>query len=188
MDVAKFSDPHRTVPHQVAVREGLYRALNTAFSRCGVDWADCYREDRGDGVLILVPSDIPKALLSAGLPPALAAALDEHNQVHTEESRIRLRLAFHAGEVRHDAHGATSAALNHAFRLLEAPALKEALDASTGVLAVIASDWFFEEAIQHDPASGPGLYRRAEITVKETEAFAWIRPPSLYLTRPTRPY
>ncbi|WP_067454381.1 hypothetical protein [Actinomadura macra] len=178
VDVAKFGDDRRTTPHQVAVRDGLYRALHTAFDRSGADWGDCYHEDRGDGALVLVPSEVPKARLSAGLPPALTAALDEHNQIHAEESRIRLRLALHAGEVRHDAQGATGNALTHAFRLLDAPAIKEALDASPHVLAVIASDWFFEEVIRHDPASSPGLYGRAEITVKETRAPAWLRPVS----------
>jgi hypothetical protein len=48
------------------------------------------------------------------------------------------------GEVRYDRHGTTAAAVNVAFRLLDAPALKAALAASPGVLAVIASSWFFQ--------------------------------------------
>ncbi|WUI02594.1 hypothetical protein OHR68_12560 [Spirillospora sp. NBC_00431] len=175
VDVAGFGDPRRTLPHQTAVRDGLYRALMTALKRCGLPWRDCHHEDRGDGVLVLVPAAVPKARLSGGLPPALAVALEEHNLVHAEESRIRLRLALHAGEVRHDSHGATGPALNHAFRLLDAPVLKDALSASPGVLAVVASDRFFDDVIRHDPASRPDAYRRTETAVKETRTPAWIR-------------
>ncbi len=46
---------------------------------------------------------------------------------------------------------------------------------------MIASQWFFDEVIRHDPASGPALYRRVHVSVKETSATAWIcRPDDPY--------
>ena len=53
--------------------------------------------------------------------------------------------------------------------------LKSALDTSPGVLAVIVSGWFFDEVVRHYPAAAPGVYRPAQVTVKETETVAWIR-------------
>ena len=91
--------------------------------------------------------------------------------------RMRLRVALHAGEVYRDAHGVAGAAVNHAFRLAEAPAVRSALAASPGVLALIVSDWFFTEVVRHDPAAVPGSYRRVEVFVKETAATGWIRVP-----------
>jgi NACHT domain len=179
VDVEGFGDRRRTNPDQVAARAGLYCALSQAF---GSYWDDCYHEDRGDGALILVPSDVPKSLLVTGIIRGLAAALSEHNRAHDRPERIRLRLALHAGEIHHDAHGVAGTAINVTFRLLEAAPLKRALAGSSGVLAVIASGWFFEEVIRNTPASGPATYRRVPIVVKETQDMAWIcRPDDPYL-------
>ncbi|HEX6452656.1 MAG TPA: FxSxx-COOH system tetratricopeptide repeat protein [Trebonia sp.] len=177
VDVERFGDRSRTHPHQIAVRNGLYAALQTAFTRSGVPWEDCYREDCGDGVLILVPPDVPKNVLAAGVLHELAAALAEHNQANDRRAWIRLRLAVHAGEIHRDDHGVVGTAINVAFRLLEAPPLRRALTDSSGTLAVIASQWFFDEVIRHDPVSDPAAYRRVQISVKETRDTAWICLP-----------
>jgi hypothetical protein len=139
VDVEGFGDRRRTNRDQVAVRDGLYRVMRDAFGRAGIRWDDCGREDRGDGVFVLVPAGVPKGLLVESLPSALVTALRAHNGAHPGPERIRLRMALHAGEVRYDEHGVTGAAVNLAFRLLDAGALKAALASSPGVLAVIAS-------------------------------------------------
>ena len=181
VDVEGFGDRRRTNPDQVVIRDGLYCALSRAFARSGMSWEDCYHEDRGDGALILTPPDVPKSLLVTDVPKELAASLSEHNQAHDRQEQIRLRLAVHAGEIHHDAHGVAGTAINVAFRLLEAAPLKRALARSSGVLVVIASRWFFEEVIRHTPASRPASYRRVLIVVKETRDNAWIcRPDDPY--------
>ena len=175
VDVERFGDLRRTNLHQVAVRDGLYRAMRDAFGRAGIPWDDCDREDRGDGVFILVPAEVPKSLLVEALPPALAAALRAHNGAHPGPEEIRLRMALHAGEVHYDEHGVTAAAVNLAFRLLEAGVLKVAMASSPGVLAVIASSWFFEEVVRHSGAAA--AYRRIKVAVKETTTTGWICLP-----------
>jgi tetratricopeptide (TPR) repeat protein len=175
VDVEGFGDQRRTNTHQVAVRDGLYRALQEAFVGAGISWDDCGVEDRGDGVFVLVPAEVPKSLLAESLPSALVMALRAHNGAHPGPERIRLRMALHAGEVRYDKHGATAASVNLAFRLLEAGALKTALAGSPGVLAVIASSWFFEEVVRH--TAGASGYHPAEVTVKETMTTGWICLP-----------
>jgi hypothetical protein len=142
-----------------------------------VDWDDCYHEDRGDGVLILMPPQVPKAALAAGVPAELAAAVHAHNQAHDRNARIWLRLALHAGEVLHDVYGVTGTAVNLAFRLLEAGQLKQALAGSPGVLAVIASAWFYDEVIRHNEQCAPATWRRVLVTVKETREDGWISLP-----------
>ena len=69
VDVEGFGDERRANWHQVAVRDGLYRAMQKAFDQAGIPWADCDHEDRGDGVFVLVPPDVPKELLAESLPP-----------------------------------------------------------------------------------------------------------------------
>jgi class 3 adenylate cyclase len=105
VDVEGFGDLLRTNAHQVTVRDGLYRVMREAFGQAGISWDDCGHEDRGDGVFVLVPAEVPKGLLVESLPPALAAGLRAHNEAHPGPERIRLRMALHAGEVRYDDHG-----------------------------------------------------------------------------------
>ncbi|TCO59455.1 hypothetical protein [Actinocrispum wychmicini] len=49
VDMEEFGQGWRTTPRQVAVREGLDRALRRAFDDAGLPWVDCRVEDRGDG-------------------------------------------------------------------------------------------------------------------------------------------
>jgi tetratricopeptide (TPR) repeat protein len=175
VDVEGFGDQRRTNRDQVAIRDGLYRAMQDAFGSAGIPWDDCGHEDRGDGVFVLVPAEVPKGLLAEALPSALVTALRGHNRGHPAAERIRLRMALHAGEVHYDEHGVTAAAVNLAFRLLDASALKVALARSPGALAVIASSWFYEEVVRHSAAAS--AYCPVEVAVKETTATGWICLP-----------
>ena len=175
VDVEGFGDQRRTNPHQVAVRDGLYRAMREAFGQARIPWADCDYEDRGDGMFVLVPAEVPKGLLVDSLPSALVAALRAHNAVHPGPEWIRLRMALHAGEVCYDEHGVTAAAVNLAFRLLDANALKAALAGSPGVLGIIASSWFFDEVVRHSGVAAG--YRPVDVAVKETRTTGWVCLP-----------
>ena len=151
--------------------------MREAFGRAGIPWDDCGHEDRGDGVFVLVPAEVPKGLLAESLPSALVTALNAHNGTHPAPERIRLRMALHAGEVHYDEHGVTAASVNLAFRLLDAAALKAALAGSPGVLVVIVSSWFFEEVVRHSSAAALAGYQPVEVAVKETTATGWICLP-----------
>ncbi|GLW65119.1 hypothetical protein Arub01_33630 [Actinomadura rubrobrunea] len=175
VDVAGFGDRSRTACDQVTVRAVMYRALSRALAASGVPWEDCYHEDRGDGVLLLVGAEVPKELLVSPFPAELAAVLAEHNRDATWGTRVRLRVAVHAGEIRQDAHGVTGPALNTAFRLLEAEQARTALHRPSGTLAVVASSYMYEEVIRHSPPSGPEWFRPIDVAVKETRARAWLR-------------
>ncbi|MEU5882378.1 Scr1 family TA system antitoxin-like transcriptional regulator [Spirillospora sp. NPDC047279] len=175
VDVEGFGDRRRTNFDQCAVRAALYQALSDACAGSGVVWRECYREDRGDGVLVLVPPEVPKSFLVASFPDKLAKALAAHNRTSTPQTRIRLRMAVHAGEVHYDTYGVVGSAINLTFRLLEAAELKAVLAASSGAVALIGSEWFFEEVIQHNPAAQAERYRPVHVLVKETQARAWLR-------------
>ena len=161
VDIEGFGDQYRTNRNQVAIRDGLYRAMREAFGQAGIPWADRDHEDRGDGMLSLIGPEVPKSVFVESLPSTLVSALCMHNGEHPDPERIRLRMALHAGEVNLDEHGATGASINLTFRLLEYGPVKAALAESPGVLAVIASAWFFEEVVRHSAAcaAGTGLVR-----------------------------
>lgn len=187
VDVEGFGDRGRTNVHQVIIRDGLYRVMREAFGRAGISWDGCDHEDRGDGVLVLVPAEVPKGLLVESLPSAVVMGLRKHNVAHPRPEQIRLRMALHAGEVRYDEHGVTGASVNLAFRLLEADPLKQALAGSPGALAVIASPWFFDEVARHTDLAGE--YRCVDVAVKETRTTGWICLPdrAAAAPRPRRP-
>jgi hypothetical protein len=177
VDVEGFGDQRRTNSHRVAVRDGLYRALKESCADAAIPWNECHHEDCGDGVLVLVPAEVPKGSFVESLPHALIKTLREHNRTHYTEERIRLRMALHAGEVNYDDHGVTAASINLAFRLLDAPALKAALAESSGVLAIIVSSWFFDEVVRHSATARSGSYRQFSVAVKETITEGWICLP-----------
>ena len=177
VDVQGFGDRRRTNPHQLAVRDGLYQALKQAFRAAAIPWEGCQPEDRGDGVLFLAPADVPKSGFAEVLPEALAEALRAHHDGHRAEEQFRLRMALHAGEVSYDDHGVTGTAINLAFRLVDAGPLKDALAGSPGVLALIASPWFYHEVIRNSPDARPETYRPVQVAVKETTEVGWICLP-----------
>ncbi|MEC3973874.1 hypothetical protein [Amycolatopsis sp. H20-H5] len=181
VDVEGFGHARRTIAHQLAVRKGLYQVLRRALDEVGVAWDACRHEDRGDSVFVLAPVELPKAPFVESVPAALAVAIRAHNATHVAEEQIRLRMALHAGEVAYDEHGVTAPAVNLAFRLLDAAALKTALAGSPGVLALITSAWFFDEVVRHCPIAEPATFRQVRVVVKETTTLGWI-------SLPDRPY
>jgi class 3 adenylate cyclase len=188
LDVERFGDPRRTDRHQLAVREGLYRSVGEAFQRAELPWTPDAHEDRGDGILILLPSEVAKSLLVELLPSALVATLTAHNRTHPDEERIRLRMSLHAGEVLYDPYGVTGEAINWAFRLVDAEPLKTALARSPGVLAIIASSWFFHQVIRHAAADVPANYRQVLVRAKDDTQPGWICLPGYRPAPVTSPY
>ncbi|MFD1049628.1 hypothetical protein ACFQ1S_30925, partial [Kibdelosporangium lantanae] len=177
VDVEGFGAKWRNNRHQVAIRAGLYRALRDAFEKADIDWSGIRHEDRGDGVLILAPPDLPKSLFAELLPGALVEALRDHNSRHPDEEHIRLRLALNAGDVTEDENGVSGTAVNLTFRLLETPQLKSALAESAGLLAVISSAYFYDDVMRHSPPVDLATFRRVHVEVKETVTEAWICRP-----------
>ena len=188
VDVEGFGSKRRTNRHQVAVRDGLYRSMREAFRRAGIPWGDCDHEDRGDGILIRVPAELPKGLLVESLPFELVNALHTHNSAHPAQAQIRLGIALHAGEVNYNNHGVTAGSINLAFRLLDSFSLKEALAGYSGVLAVITSSWFYEEVVRHSPVATVVAYHSVPVAVKETMTTGSIclRISRIHLVRRSR--
>jgi vWA-MoxR associated protein C-terminal domain/vWA-MoxR associated protein middle region 0 len=177
VDVAGFTRPDRTPIHQIAVREGLRTVLESAFAEAGIDLDTCTQKDSGDGKMILVPPEVDNRRLVDQLPSRLVAWLRKHNAVYAAAAAIQLRVALHAGEVYQDGDDAVGPAVNLTFRILEAPAAKLALRASTGALALIASDDFYHNVIVNDPAVAPGSYRQVPVPLGERSTVAWLCLP-----------
>lgn len=174
VDIAGFTNAARTSTHQDEMHASWYRMLAQAFIEADIDLTakGCVVEDRGDGVMILLPPDVPKRLLADRLPNRLEAGIKRHNALHSEAAVVQLRVGLHDGEVRLDKRGAVSPAINFTFRIIEAEAAKSALRESRAALAIVASEHFFDEVIRHDPAANPEEYVPIRVDVEETNSSA----------------
>ncbi|MFC0430325.1 hypothetical protein [Kutzneria buriramensis] len=175
VDVEKYSSADRTDFDRLAVRDGMYEVVSAAFRESDIPWERCQVGDVGDSLLVLLPADVPKVLTVDRLPHRLTAMLRRHNQTHAAGAQMRLRMAVHAGEVHHDRHGTAGESVIHACRLLDAEELRAALAGAAEELALIISDGFYLGTVRHDPALSPASFRRITVSVKETEAYAWLR-------------
>lgn len=174
-DIAGFSAPCRTEADRQRVRTRMYELVTGAFEGSGVSWAASYHEDRGDGVLVIVPPEIPTRAVADPLLVLLAADLRRHNGQAGDAVRIRLRAALHVGPVTADAEGLNSDAIIHAARMLDAPPLREALAASDADLAFMTSDHVFDTVLKNDRGLlDPRLFTPVSFRSKESQISAWM--------------
>jgi hypothetical protein len=175
VDMCSFSE--LTNPAQLAARKRLYDLLATAFAAGGVEWNQCVREDRGDGVLVIVPTDVPKAVVLDSVLTKISEAVEAAPRLDSGWS-IRLRMAVHAADIHRDANGFASAELNFVFRLCDAPALRDAMKATERRCAILVSDHLFQTVVRHRYDNlDPSAYHQVTVSVKETSATGWLSIP-----------
>ena len=135
VDMSGFGTREEQV--QDHLRAALYGRLEKAFRYAGVPWPEQeWREDRGDGALLIVPFNAAAPIIDR-LVPHLHAGLRGHNKLSSEEAQITLRMAVHAGTVRRDSYGLSGKAMVEVYRLLDAPAFKDAVSSYRAVLGKI---------------------------------------------------
>jgi hypothetical protein len=180
-DIAGFSSSERDDPVRVRVRKAMYEGLDRSLADgAGVRLDDCYHEDRGDGVMVVLPAEVGAERLLTAVVDRLRAEVRHHNRAASESAQMRLRVAVNVGEARADERGVVGTELTHAFRLLDAAPLKEAVAAAETAIAVIVSRRVYEDVVRHGRGLvDPGDYYPVEVAVKETEGGAWIMVPGM---------
>jgi hypothetical protein len=174
VDVAGFNGLCRDDDIQIYIHESLYEMLHIAFDRSGVPWFICIHEDRGDGVLVIVPPVVPIAGLVDPIPERLRGLVRRHNRVSCEAARIQLRVAVHIGPVHNDGHGFVGRDVNLLCRLLDARPLKRMLAESGAEVAFITSGYVYENVIRRRPSLvDPAVFQSLAVRVKETRTRAW---------------
>ncbi|GGV12276.1 hypothetical protein GCM10010182_35560 [Actinomadura cremea] len=182
-DIASFGDASRTDDVREIMRDAMYRQIDASLRAARVELARCYREDRGDGAMVLVPPEVGTEPLLTAAVDMLKAELRRYNKAAADVARIKLRVAVHTGEARHDGNGIVGTAVNHAFRILDAQPFKDALKESGAWLAVVVSQRVHDDVVRHGPGTiDPDEYRPIDIAVKETEGTAWVRVPGAPIT------
>jgi hypothetical protein len=170
-DVVGFGARSRTDEDRRVIREALFSMTHAALKDLPDAWS---WDDRGDGLLTVVPPSVPTALVIRQLHKELPAALREHNRAHRDQARIRLRVATNVGPVVSDTMGVTGEAIIVTARLVEAPLFKEAMArAQAAGLGIITSAFIYDNVIRHDlDLSG---YSRVQADVKESSLQAWMK-------------
>lgn len=178
-DVVEFGALNRNDQDRQIVRLSSRDMLRASLGRV---WDNCITEDRGDGLLIIVPPHIPTVRVMAPLNQELPGALRRHNHTYSDSVRIRLRVAANVGPVMSDDFGMSGEAIIRTARLIDAPAFKEAMKASGADLGIITSEFVYETAIRHAAELiNVNEYRSVDVNVKESSIPGWMRlvDPSL---------
>src|SRR5262249_45715 len=153
------------------MREELYRILERAFDGSGIPWSACFREDRGDGALVVIPPGIGARGIIDPLPERLHSLIRRHNHVSSAAADIQLRVAAHLGPVDHDGHGFVGTDVDFLFRMLDAGPFKNALADARADLALIVSDYVYRNIVARHPSLvSPAVFRPVRFTVKSTRA------------------
>ncbi|MFI0943875.1 hypothetical protein [Streptomyces sp. NPDC021020] len=169
LDLETFST--RSDPLQQFLRAAMYDVVRTAFEDCGLDAREIAMEDRGDGILMLVPPSVSPVRLAGPLVRALDDGLREKARVHGEENSLRMRVALHQGLAAQDAHGWSGDAVNTAFRLVDAQPLRNVLRKATlARLAFVVSEQVYDGVVRHGHRGlDPAAYLPMRFTTKHGE-------------------
>ncbi|MFJ7101896.1 nucleotidyl cyclase domain-containing protein [Streptomyces albogriseolus] len=172
-DIKEFGS--RSDHAQLRARSDLYTEMTTAFT--DDLWRLCRHEDRGDGVLVVIPPDpaLPMGTLFTDVLPRLEDGLGSRRR---SDPLLRLRIAVHAGPVHRDRHGFAGHAVNHVFRLCDGAPLRQALDEAVSDTAALVSDTVHDAVIRAGlPGVEPAAFHPVTVQVKETRARAYLHVP-----------
>ena len=177
-DVVAFGSPSRSEEHRRIIRREVLEMTRASLR---VIWDQCHHEDRGDGLLVVVPPSIPTVQILEYLLIALPIALKRHNRIYAEGAQIQLRVAVDVGPVTSDELGVSGQVIINAARLLEVPAFKESMDEQRAPLGMIVSDFVYQSAVSEAGSlTDAASYIEIDVQVKKTRLRAWtllIEPP-----------
>jgi hypothetical protein len=169
----------RTNPEKLVMRKVLYAAIEAAARFAGLGYSGWHLEDRGDGLLAIVPARVPKSRLLGPWVQGLYQALHAGDEEASGPAAVQLRAGFHAGEVHHDRYGVVGADVDIACRLADATIAKRTLAATPAApLVVVVSDTIYQSVVRHrGQFLEPDHYRQVSVTVKDLSLPAWLYVP-----------
>jgi CRP-like cAMP-binding protein len=174
IDIANFGARTRNDRDRRRIRAALYQISQSLFAN--PDRQHYYhREDRGDGILLVIPPHVPTSSIVDRILDNLVTLLRRYNSTATLPTRIQMRVALHVGPVVSDAYGVDGRAIIHAARLLDAPALRRHLAETGADLGFITSPFVYDTIIQPNPGPvDPVVYQQLKCQVKKQAFNAWM--------------
>ncbi|MBQ0863483.1 hypothetical protein [Streptomyces sp. RK75] len=186
LDIEDFS--RRDDVAQACLRRELHNVVEDTLAEAGVERNMQYREDRGDGLIVLISADIPKTALLRALLTTTPDGLCQYNRLASSSAQMRLRMVLAAGEVAFDRkHGTVGGLvghdLNQSCRLLDADVLREALAQRDADCALGVSTPVYQGVVRHGHRGlRPEEFHRASVSVKKDRLELWLHGPLPYGT------
>ncbi|MFD8619429.1 hypothetical protein [Streptomyces sp. NPDC059513] len=168
---------------QTYLRRGLYDVADEVLLGAGVRPSQQYREDRGDGIVILLSGDVSKTALLKTLVRTVPDLLSGYNRLASQRTQMRLRIVLASGEVAlHPRNGSVGGLvghdLNQACRLLDAPVLREALRQRQAEHVLCVSRSVYDGVVRHHyPGLPPEHFHAVTAPVKEDVLDGWLHGP-----------
>ncbi|MCC3777027.1 hypothetical protein [Streptomyces sp. UNOB3_S3] len=178
LDIENFSA--RTNPIQRSLRSAMYEVVDEAVARTLREHEGIKKEDRGDGILMLVPAAISPVLLAGDFVRALDDELKAKAPIFSEAHAMRFRVALHQGLAAPDPRGFSGDAINFAYRLVDAQPVRDVLKAASKArMAFIVSDEIYRGVVRHDYlAIDAATYQRMSFVIKNgRRATGWVTVP-----------
>jgi hypothetical protein len=180
LDIAGFTRPDRDEEVRIYIRKAFYAMLREALHGSGIPWDRCYREDRGDGALVMLSPDVPARGIIDPFPERMRDLLRVYNRLSIPAAKIHVRAAAHIGPVYRDDHGLVGDDINLLCRMLDAEPLHTALADSGGELALAISGYMYDTLVRRHPAlAGRIPFQQVNTQVKGTQVDAWIHLPGV---------
>jgi len=166
---------------QLAIRDGLREIFNDALADAEISPAAVKVQDTGDGLIAVISSDVPKAVVAADLVEQLRRGLRGYNRGRKDAGSIRLRLSLHHGDVVEDGTGWAGDAVIVGTRLVDAPPIRAVFPAnpSASLAVIMSSEFYGATTAQELLGLDPGSYREVEVVVPKFTGKAWLTVPGL---------
>ncbi|MGW6023102.1 hypothetical protein [Streptomyces sp. NPDC055099] len=173
-DIEQFGT--RDDVEQAFLRRMLYDVADDTLTAADVSETDRLRADRGDSVVELIDANVPVPRLLKALLTETPMLLHAKNRLMAGSTRMRLRVVLAAGYVGVDEKGWIGGDLNHAFRLLDAEPLREALRTGADSSVLCVSDAVYQGVVRHGHHGvRPEEFHQVAVQTKEGPTSAWLR-------------
>ncbi|MGW2328068.1 hypothetical protein ACWC5C_20130 [Streptomyces sp. NPDC001700] len=191
LDIENFS--RRDDVEQTFLRRSLHSLVEDALAAAGVEPNMQYREDRGDGLIILVSAEVPKTALLRSLLVTVPDSLSAYNRLASSSAQMRLRMVLASGEVALDPYRGTVGGLvghdlNQSCRLLDADVLREALKQRDEDCVLCVSAPVYHGVVRHGHRGLRAAdFHHVDVAVKKDRLEAWLHGPLPRATAATAP-
>ncbi|EIV96100.1 effector-associated domain EAD1-containing protein [Frankia sp. QA3] len=137
-------------------------------------------QDHGDGFLGAVAGSVAKVYLASDFVRELQIAQRAYNDGRDPDSRLRLRMSLHHGDVIVDGTGAPGDAVVVAARLIEAPQVRGLLERypDADLVLALSPEYFRNTAAERLRDLDPAKFREIDVSVGDKYAgTAWVTLP-----------
>ncbi|WP_041940963.1 MULTISPECIES: effector-associated domain EAD1-containing protein [Frankia] len=137
-------------------------------------------QDRGDGYLGAVHGSVAKVSLASDFVRELQIAQRAYNNGREPDSRLRLRMSLHHGDVIIDGTGAPGDAVVVAARLIDAPQVRALLERypDADLVLALTPEYYRETAAESLRDLDPTKFREIDVSVGDKyTGTAWVTLP-----------